>query len=198
MGERLVAVLDRQRAGVEARQVAAHARGIGLPVEAILLSQEHADLVAGLEVVAHAFPEAPIMAGEGTRDWTARNGRDLLGAMRGVFGAAIPETTPVPGLVLRPGETVRLAGVEWRVDQLGSGEAGGVTVLHSEANDALFAANTSAIGRPPGCSSGMSATGSRNSSRRCRATARSAPRCRATARQGVRSCRRCGTGPAGA
>jgi glyoxylase-like metal-dependent hydrolase (beta-lactamase superfamily II) len=141
VGDRSVAILDCQRTAVEARAVVAAARGTGLPVEAIVLSHEHADHVVGLEVVARAFPDAPILAGEGTRDWIAREGPGLVRAMRNVFGVAIPERIPVPGRILRPGEVIRLAGVEWRVDQLGPGEAGGMTVLHAEAEDVLFAAD---------------------------------------------------------
>jgi glyoxylase-like metal-dependent hydrolase (beta-lactamase superfamily II) len=141
VGERSVAILDCQRTAVEARAVVAAARGTGLPVEAIVLSHEHADHVVGLDVLARAFPDAPIMAGEATRDWIAREGGGLLGMMRSVLGAAIPERIPVPTRILRPGEAIRLAGVEWRVDQLGAGEAAGMTLLHAEAADMLFAAD---------------------------------------------------------
>jgi glyoxylase-like metal-dependent hydrolase (beta-lactamase superfamily II) len=141
VGQRSVAILDCQRTAVEARAVAAAARGTGLPVEAILLSHEHADHIVGLDVIARAFPDAPIMAGEGTRDWIAREGPGLVTAMRGFLGAAIPERIPVPTRILRAGEVIRLAGAEWRVDQLGPGEAGGMTVLHAEAEDILFAAD---------------------------------------------------------
>ncbi|MBU8540640.1 MBL fold metallo-hydrolase [Falsiroseomonas tokyonensis] len=139
VGARSVVVLDCQRTAVEARAVVAAASGLGLPVEAIVLSHEHPDHIVGLDVVARAFPEAPIMAGEGTRDWIVREGPALLGAMRGAFGAAIPDRIPEPSRILRPGEMIRLAGTEWRVDQLGPGEASGMTVLHAETEDVLFA-----------------------------------------------------------
>lgn len=141
IGPRSVVIVDCQRTSVEAAQVVAHARGTGLPVEAIFLSHEHADHVTGLEVVRQAFPDAPILAGEGTRDYIARSGRELIGMMQGFFPGRVPDTLPVPTRVLRPDERITLAGAEWRVDQLGRGEASGMTLLHSEANDLLVTAD---------------------------------------------------------
>jgi glyoxylase-like metal-dependent hydrolase (beta-lactamase superfamily II) len=141
IGPRSIVIVDCQRTAVEAAQVVAHARGTGLPVEAIFLSHEHADHVTGLEVVRRAFPDAPILAGEVTRDWIAANSRDLIGMMQGFFPGRVPDALPVPTRVLRPGERVTLAGAEWRVDQLGRGEASGMTLLFSEANDLLVTAD---------------------------------------------------------
>lgn len=141
IGPRSLVIVDCQRTSVEAAQVVAHARGTGLPVEAIVLSHEHADHVTGLEVVRRAFPEAPILAGEVTRDYLARSGRDLIGMMQGFFPGRVPDTMPVPTRVLRPDERITLAGAEWRVDQLGRGEASGMTLLFSEANDVLVTAD---------------------------------------------------------
>jgi glyoxylase-like metal-dependent hydrolase (beta-lactamase superfamily II) len=141
IGPRSVVIVDCQRTSVEAAQVVAHARGTGLPVEAIFLSHEHADHVTGLEVVRRAFPDAPILAGEVTRDHIARSGRELIGMMQGFFPGRVPDTLPVPTRVLRPDERITLAGAEWRVDQLGRGEASGMTLLFSEANDLLVTAD---------------------------------------------------------
>lgn len=141
IGPRSVVIVDRQRTSIEAAQVVAHARGIGLPVEAIVLTHEHPDHVTGLEVVRRAFPQAQLLAGDVTRDWIARNGRDLVAVMQGFFPGRVPDTIPVPTLVLRPDQRITLAGVEWRVDQLGRGEAGGMTLLSAEPNDLLVAAD---------------------------------------------------------
>ncbi len=141
IGPRSVVIVDCQRTSVEAAQLVAHARGTGLPVEAIFLSHEHADHLTGLEVVHRAFPDAPILAGEVTRDYVARSGRDFIAMMQGFFPGRVPDTVPLPTRVLRSGERIILAGTEWRVDQLGRGEASGMTLLHSEANDLLLVAD---------------------------------------------------------
>jgi glyoxylase-like metal-dependent hydrolase (beta-lactamase superfamily II) len=140
-GERSVVILDCQRTRVEARHVAAMARGLGLPVEAIFLSHEHPDHIAGLETLARAFPDAPILASEVTRDWIAANRAQLIPFLKSVLGAAAPDDVPLPTRVVRPGEVLNLAGGEWRVDQIGPCEASGMTLLHNERHDTLFAAD---------------------------------------------------------
>lgn len=140
-GERSCAIIDCQRTRIEARHVVALARGTGLPVEAIFLSHEHPDHIAGLETVAAAFPEAPILASETTRDWIAANRAQLIPFLKRVLGPAAPDDVPLPTRVVRPGEVLTLAGSDWRVDQIGPCEAAGMTLLHNERHDILFAAD---------------------------------------------------------
>lgn len=140
-GERSVVILDCQRTRVEARHVVSLARGTGLPVEAIFLSHEHPDHIAGLETVAAAFPQAPILASEVTRDWIAANRGQLIPFLKSVLGPAAPDSVPLPTRVVRAGEVLTLAGTEWRVEQIGACEASGMTMLHNERHDTLFAAD---------------------------------------------------------
>lgn len=141
VGERSVAILDCQRTRIEARHVVSLARGTGLPVEAIFLSHEHPDHIAGLETVAAAFPQAPILASEVTRDWIAGNRAQLIPFLKSVLGPTAPDNIPLPSRVVRPGEVLNLAGAEWRVEQIGACEAAGMTLLHNERHDTLFAAD---------------------------------------------------------
>lgn len=140
VGPRSIVIVDGQRTAVEARQVAAMARGLGLPVEAILLSHDHPDHFGGLKIIADAFPQAPILASEPTRDSLARIAAPTLAAMRGMFGDAMPDSVPMPNRILRHGESLSLAGTEWVVDLTAPCEsANGMTMLYSEANSLLFA-----------------------------------------------------------
>jgi glyoxylase-like metal-dependent hydrolase (beta-lactamase superfamily II) len=142
IGPRSVVIIDGQRTGVESRQVVALARGLGLPVEAIVLTHEHPDHCGGLKHITDAFPDAPLLASEPTRDWLARNGRDMMAFMRSLFGDRMPDAIPMPTRVIRPNERLTLAGAEFVVDQLGPCEASeGMTMLYSEANSLLVAAD---------------------------------------------------------
>jgi glyoxylase-like metal-dependent hydrolase (beta-lactamase superfamily II) len=142
VGPRSVVVIDGQRTLVEARQVVALARGLGLPVEAIVLTHEHPDHCGGLTLITDAFPQAPLLASEPTRDWLARNGADMMAFMRSLFGDRSPDSVPLPSRVIRPGERLTLAGAEFVVDQLGPCEASeGMTLLYSEPNSLLVAAD---------------------------------------------------------
>jgi glyoxylase-like metal-dependent hydrolase (beta-lactamase superfamily II) len=141
VGPRSLAILDCQRTAVEARQLVAMARGLALPVEAILLSHEHPDHVGGAQIVRDAFPDAPLLASETTRDAIARDGAAMMAQMKQVFGPVMPETVPMPTRILRSGDRLRLADVDWMVDQIGPCEAAGMTMLHAEEQGILFAAD---------------------------------------------------------
>ncbi|WP_066716003.1 MULTISPECIES: MBL fold metallo-hydrolase [Hyphomicrobiales] len=141
IGPRTQVILDCQRTAVEARQLVAMARGLDLPVEAIVLSHEHPDHVGGAQVVRDAFPDAALLASETTHAAIRRDGAAMMAEMKRFFGPVMPDAVPIPTRILRPGERLRLADVEWQVDQLGPCEAAGMTMLHAEAQGILFAAD---------------------------------------------------------
>ncbi len=43
----------------------------------------------------------------------------MMAEMKRFFGPVMPDAVPIPTRILRPGERLRLADVEWQVDQLG-------------------------------------------------------------------------------
>ncbi len=138
-GPRATAVLDCQRTAVEARQLAALAAAGGRPVDGIFLSHEHPDHIAGLAVVAAAFPTAPIYAAESTRRYIEQSGPGLLAFMRKRFGEAMPDRIPLPTEIVRDGQIITLAGYPWRVHEFGQAEADNMALLHSAEHDVLFA-----------------------------------------------------------
>lgn len=140
-GRDSLVLIDGQRTGVEARQVTALARGLRKPVEAIVVSHEHPDHFGGLPVLADAFPEAPILASQVTADALARTAAPTLAFMTARFGSAMPATVPTPTRIVAGGDRLRLAGLDWAVNQLGPCEAGGMTLLHQPESGVLFAAD---------------------------------------------------------
>lgn len=140
-GRDSLVILDGQRTGIEARQVAALAKGLGKPVEAIFLSHEHPDHFGGLQVLVDAFPEAPLMASEVTRAALERIAAPTLEFMTGRFGDAMPKAVPMPTRIVAHDERLTLVGLDWIVDQRGPCEAGGMTMLHQPETGILFAAD---------------------------------------------------------
>lgn len=141
LGPDSTAVIDCQRTPAEANAVAAAVRAAGRPVEAIVLTHEHADHTAGLQAMAAAFPDAPIVASAATAAAMAASTSWLLPLLQRVFGANAPTALPAPTRMIADGATLRLAGRDWRVDEHGPGEAASMTTLYSAADRLLIASD---------------------------------------------------------
>ncbi len=159
VGPDSLAIVDTQRTMVEARALAALAQGLGKPVEAIFLTHEHIDHAGGLGVLARAFPEAALIGSGLTDRLIAEEVPGVLEFMRPMMGAAIDSAIPQLTRIVEPGETVRLAGVDWTVDQRGPAEAQGMTLLYSQAEDVLIASDAFGNRARPGSSRGAAALG---------------------------------------
>lgn len=131
VGPSSVALVDAQRVIPEAQAVVAAIRATGKPLEAIIVMHEHPDHIGGLDVLVEAFPDAVLMASQTTATFSRDKGPGLARAMREQygFGSSFPGRIPVPARVLQPNDTVVLAGTSWRIEQLGEGEASGMTLL---------------------------------------------------------------------
>jgi glyoxylase-like metal-dependent hydrolase (beta-lactamase superfamily II) len=136
-----IAIIDCQRTIPEAEAMLARVRTLGRPVEAILLTHEHADHVAGLQAVVRAFPDAPVLASAATRDAMAAAKPALLPLLARFLGPAAPTDIPAPTRLIADGQTLRLAGRDWRVDEHGPGEALSLTTLHAPAEGLLIASD---------------------------------------------------------
>ena len=141
VGPRSAVIVDCQRALPEARQLLALVRSLDRPVEAVFITHEHIDHVGGLDLIAKAFPDAPILASAVTRDTIAQEKGALIPVMKRIFGADFPDDVPLPNRMVTHGETLQLAGRAWIVDQLGPCEAKGMTMLRSEGGEVLIAAD---------------------------------------------------------
>ena len=107
----------------------------------MFITHEHIDHAGGLDLIAKAFPDAPILASAVTRDTIAQEKGALIPVMKRIFGADFPDDVPLPNRMVTHGETLQLAGRAWIVDQLGPCEAKGITMLRSEGGEVLIAAD---------------------------------------------------------
>lgn len=129
IGPSSVAIVDAQRAKPQASELLEKVRALNKPVEAIVITHEHPDHIGGLAVLADAYPEATIYASPGTTASIKESGPKLVERMKKQVGDLFPDRVPVPSKTLVDGAHVRLAGADWTVEQLGPGEAAGMTML---------------------------------------------------------------------
>ncbi|WP_158639239.1 MBL fold metallo-hydrolase [Elioraea rosea] len=136
-----VTIVDCQRTVPEGEMVVAAVRALNRRVEAIVLTHEHPDHAAGLQVISRAFAGVPIMASAETARALEASKPAMLPLMQRIFGPAAPTDFPAPTRIVRDGETVTLGGRSWRIDEHGPGEAQSMTTLYAADAGLLLASD---------------------------------------------------------
>lgn len=138
-----VAIVDKQRALPEARALVAQLQALDQAVQAVVVTHEHPDHLGGLEVVVNAFPNAPVWASAATTTFIREQGPAMVQMMRtqAGFGERFAARIPIPNRLLNEGDTVQLAGVPFRVQQLAEGESSNMTLLVSAPQRIAFVAD---------------------------------------------------------
>ncbi|MEM0982776.1 MAG: MBL fold metallo-hydrolase [Planctomycetota bacterium] len=123
---------------------------LGGAPEVWLLTHAHLDHIGGLYKAREKFPETPIWIHSAEEHWLQDAEANLS-----AFGP-MPTTAPPPDRTLQEGETLTLAGFEWKVLHVPGHSPGSAAYVCESAGlcfggDALFAGS---IGRTdfPGCS----------------------------------------------
>jgi glyoxylase-like metal-dependent hydrolase (beta-lactamase superfamily II) len=96
-------IFDGQLLLPYATEVAAHAAGLGKPVERIVLSHGHPDHWSGLQVLTEKFPSAKVYALPGIADALNAQGQYILTALRPGFGDKIADKVTIPTGVIQEG-----------------------------------------------------------------------------------------------
>jgi glyoxylase-like metal-dependent hydrolase (beta-lactamase superfamily II) len=134
-------LIDTQFLLSSARELAARIAAIGKPLDAIIVTHPHPDHFNGLPVILDAFGKVPVFANRPTIAAIAATQAAKRAAWTPIYGSDYPPTDALPDRELGPDETVTLAGVAFRVVDLGPGESADITVIHIPAADALIASD---------------------------------------------------------
>jgi glyoxylase-like metal-dependent hydrolase (beta-lactamase superfamily II) len=140
-GDAGVVLIDTQFLLSSARELADRVASIGKPLEAVIVTHPHPDHFNGLPVILDAFGTVPVYATQPTIDTIRATQADKRAAWTPVYGGDYPPTDALPDRVLGPDDTIRLAGIDFRVIDLGPGESADITVIHIPAADALIASD---------------------------------------------------------
>lgn len=131
--------------GIEVQRVLEEITNRGLVVVAILNTHGHGDHIAGNAVLKEAFPDAPLVIGENDAPMLTDPQFNLS------WMAGLEITSPPPDLVVREGDTLHYAGLEFHVLDVPGHTPGHVAYLLKQTSpwyafvgDVLFAGS---IGR---------------------------------------------------
>jgi len=103
-------IFDGQFLNKYAEEVVAYTAALGKPVDRIILSHDHPDHWAGLEILTQHFPNAPIYALSGMVSAVRENGSKMISGLKLLLGQNIASKETIPGSVLEPGR-VEIDGI---------------------------------------------------------------------------------------
>lgn len=109
--------------GTEPEQILEYLRDEGLTVAAILNTHGHADHIAGNQAIKEAFPDAPLIIGEGDAPMLT----DAMLNLSAPFGMAL--TSPPADRTVREGDRLEFAGLELEVSEIPGHSPGHVVFL---------------------------------------------------------------------
>lgn len=126
-GPRRLVVFDAQFLRPYADEAADMIEAIGKPVERIIITEVHPDHWFGAGVLHERFPNAPVFALEGVRNYIRDTGPALLAARRATLGDLVPERTCSPTHVLGEGEET-IDSIRFRFEKAIDAESAGALI----------------------------------------------------------------------
>ncbi|MCB9397675.1 MAG: MBL fold metallo-hydrolase [Acidobacteria bacterium] len=108
------------------------------PLKAIVITHPHPDHYNGIYGLLQKFPGTPVYASQATIDGIHETAEPKRAFWKPQYGAEYPEQTAFPDQVWANGESIRLADIEFRLENLGPGEASDTNVLYLPQSQALF------------------------------------------------------------
>lgn len=151
-----IVVIDGQRVISEGAKSFAALSALGKPILGIFLTHAHPDHYGGLGALAEKAPGAPIYASQSTHDIIAA---DLLGYSKATAagsGPDFPSTPVVPTTIVHDGERIEIDGVTFETQELGAGEANGMTAIVLPVHKVAFVGDAISDRVTPALIQGMS------------------------------------------
>jgi len=143
-GEDGIALIDAQLLPSDARRLAGQIKASGKPLAGVIVTHPHSDHFGGLPVLKDLFGDFPIYATQATADGFAPTLKQMLASykMPNAFGEALDERLVMPTSVIKDGETVTIAGIDFEIHDLGAGEAADNIIAYQRDLNVVFAGDT--------------------------------------------------------
>lgn len=140
-GEDALVVIDVQFLISSAQALAAKVAALFKPLAAIIITHPHPDHFNGLGVMLDALGTVPVYANRATIETIQATRQAKRDAWTPVYGDDYPQVDASPTHMIGQDETLRLAGVDFRVIDLGAGESADNSIIHVPAAGAVIASD---------------------------------------------------------
>jgi len=137
MGQKDAILIDALMLKADAQNVVKTVKFEEKNLTTIFITHPHADHYLGLDVLKEAFPDARILATQGTVDAIKENGAADIEYWKPTLGFSLTDTFIVPDVL--EGNTLTLEGATLNVIELPDAESIHPTVVHFPAMKAVFA-----------------------------------------------------------
>lgn len=136
MGQTDAILIDALMLKADAKNVVKMIKFEDRKLTTILITHPHLDHYLGLDVLKEAFPDAKIVATQGTIDAIRENAAADIAYWKPTLGFSMSDTFIVPDLL--EGDTLMLEGAELKVIELPAAESVHPTVVYFPAMKAVF------------------------------------------------------------
>jgi glyoxylase-like metal-dependent hydrolase (beta-lactamase superfamily II) len=140
-GENGIALIDAQLLVSDTKALAAQIKATGKPLAGVIVTHPHFDHFGGLPVLKDIFGDFPIYATQATADHFEGTHKQIIGGykMPNAFGEALDERLAMPTHMVENGDTVSIAGINFKIHDLGAGEAANNIIVEQADLKVLFA-----------------------------------------------------------
>lgn len=139
--ENSVVLIDTQFLVSAARSLNAALTAIGKPLAGIIITHPHPDHYNGLPQILSVHPAARICATKATGEGMLATQAVKRATWTPVYGSDYPLQDGSPNEIVEPGCTIRMAGLDFVIDELGPGESSTNCVVHIPEARVLIASD---------------------------------------------------------
>lgn len=133
-----VALIDAQMLRSDAGLLAAVIKSTGKPVKGAIITHPHFDHFGGLNLLRQEFGDFPIYTTQNTADGFKPNHERVLGWAPDTYGDDYDKILVEADRIVDSGATIEIAGITFKIDDIGAGESQNSIVIYQPDKNILF------------------------------------------------------------
>lgn len=141
-----VALIDAQMLRSDANVLAGLIKSTGKPLKGVIITHAHFDHFSGLKMLRDALGDFPVYATRPLAAGMKSNHEATLSWAPDSYGNDYDKTLVEPDMLVKSGDTVNIAGIPLKIDDLGPGESESNLVIFQPDKNVLFSGDATLPG----------------------------------------------------